>query len=137
MKDSYIVAFGSVKDRDVVQAALTSRVSAAAAAAATGGGGGAAPVAFTASVNNKFSNAFPGFALKASAKALEFLAGRKEVLAILPDQVYTLDDTRSLRGEVPMDVKAEEETTEERQRRRLVATDLWGLDRIDQANLPT
>ena len=129
-QDSYIVAFGSVKDRDAVEAALGAKVAASAAAAAVDG---AAPTAFTASVSNKLSNVFPGFSLKASAKALQFLASRKEVLAIIPDQVYTLSNAQGLRGGAPSDAEA----VDDEHQRRLVTTDVWGLDRIDQANLPT
>ena len=128
-QDSYIVAFGSLKDRDAVEAALGAKVAASAAASAVDG---AAPTAFTASVSDKLSNVFPGFSLKASAKALQFLASRKEVLAIIPDQVYTLSNAQGLRGSAPSDADA----VDDEHQRHLVATDVWGLDRIDQANLP-
>ena len=120
VKDSYIVAFGSVQDRDVVKAALDASVLEAvvsSAAAASSTGDATAP-SLTAELTHMYSDTFPGFAVTASEAALEFLAGREEVLAIVHDKVATLNDVAR------------------HEQRELRPTTLWGLDRIDQLYPP-
>lgn len=156
IEGSYLVAFTSVEARDAIRGELSRRSAASAAAAAANASAGATPTLY-AEVGVEYKSTFPGFALSASQEALDFLASRPEVVAIVQDHVVrvvrgsparggSLRGRGSATGEDEDVVEegagararagaaGEEEGTGRRQLQQ--QSPPWGLDRIDQRSLP-